>query len=370
MKLGRNSIRQYFGVLPISPGRLAVVVLIVSAFQLGQRYTYHLTAGFDFAFSWVPVGFKIFLGNFIWAALSPVLLVLGQRIVSELKPTLRLAYRLGSILMLVLFQTASSLWLYNASFYFQSGYMREFFGANNMSELITGYLTALIEAVVIVGVFMALDYQKKLANKERDLAKAQLNALKMQLHPHFLFNTLHSISSMIDIDYKKAQHMITKVGDILRGMLSRNEDDFTTVKEEIDFIRNYLELEQVRFQDRMEIDFKVDEKVMDNTLPSLILQPLVENCIKHGVSKSRGHSRIEVEATTYQNGTDQVWLKLEINNSDDKQFRSSEQEGFGIGLTNVENRLKQNYGNTYYCKFEKIDGNHFKSELRLPLNHD
>ena len=87
---------------------------------------------------------------------------------------------------------------------------------------------------------------------------------------------------MIDIDLKRAQLMITKVGDMLRKMLSRNEDDLVSLKEEIDFIRNYLELEQIRFQDRMEIYFEIDDGVIKSKVPSLILQPLVENCIKHG----------------------------------------------------------------------------------------
>ncbi|WP_420581519.1 sensor histidine kinase [Reichenbachiella sp.] len=245
--------------------------------------------------------------------------------------------------------------------------MRDFFGDNNRSELITGFFTSLIEGVVIIGIFMAIDYQKKLVNKERDLAKAQLDALKMQLHPHFIFNTLHSISSMIDIDVKKAQRMITKVGDLLRSMLVNDEVEFVTLKQEIDFIRNYLELEQIRFQDRMEVDFEIDENLIQCKVPSLILQPLVENCIKHGVSKSTGLSNISVSAMTYQNGSPEPWLKLVINNFDNDGLNAKDQVGFGIGLQNVKKRLEQDYQENYFCEFRKVDDQQFKSEIRIPL---
>ena len=368
MVLRKNLIEVYFKLLPISAISVIGLVCLVTTFQLIQQYAYHIANEFDFTFSWGEIAIKLLIGNLFWAILSPLLLLIGQRVANS--KGLLSAWQLGhfTIVMLVAFvQNALSLWFYNLSYYVQSGYMRDFLGSNNRSELITGFFTSLIEGVVIIGIFMAIDYQKKLANKERDLAKAQLAGLKMQLHPHFLFNTLHSISSMIDIDVKKAQRMITKVGDLLRSMLSHNEDEFITLKDEIDFIRNYLELEQIRFQDRMEIDFSIDENVMKSKVPNLILQPLVENCIKHGVARSTGHSKIEVAAALCQNGSKVSWVKLEVNNSDDQELRSYGSGGFGIGLSNVEKRLAQSYGEQYYCHFEKLDSHCYKSEIRVPL---
>lgn len=361
-------IEAYFRTLPISLTTLVTLVFLLTVFQLLQQYAYHLTSGFDFEFSWKPIATKLLISNIIWAGISPFLLTLGRRIstsrkVLELKSTIYLI----SIVGITSIQNILSLWLYNFSYYVQVGYMRDFFGDNNRSDLVTGSFASLIEGIVIVGLFMALDYHKKLANKERDLAKAQLDALKMQLHPHFIFNTLHSISSMIDIDVKKAQRMITKVGDLLRSMLAHDEVEFVTLKQEIDFVRNYLELEQIRFQDRMEVDFNIDENLIHCKVPRLILQPLVENCIKHGVAKNSGRSNISVSASALQNGFLEPWLKLEINNFDTEGQYTKNQSGFGIGLRNVKNRLEQDYLDNYFCEFRKIDGQHFKSEIRIPL---
>ncbi|WP_422358765.1 sensor histidine kinase [Reichenbachiella sp.] len=364
----QNRIRAYFGRLPISLTTLLLLVAFLTVFQVFQQYAYHLTSGFDFEFSWVPITTKLIISNIIWGLISPLLLYIGRKI-SSLKRVfdLRSFIYITFVIVITFLQNALSLWLYNFSYYLQIGYMRDFFGNNNRSDLVTGSFTSLIEGVVIIGLFMALDYQKKLANKERDLAKAQLDALKMQLHPHFIFNTLHSISSMIDIDVKKAQRMITKVGDLLRSMLAHDEVEFVTLRQEIDFIRNYLELEQIRFQDRMEVDFDIDENLTNCKVPSLILQPLVENCIKHGVAKSAGKSNVCVSAVTYQNGSPEPWLKLVVNNFNEEGLNSSGPAGFGIGLQNVKKRLEQDYLENYFCEFRKVDNQQFKSEIRIPL---
>ncbi|SMD31717.1 Histidine kinase [Reichenbachiella faecimaris] len=353
--------------MPISAVAVAGLVSVVTIFQLLQQYAYHLANGFDFDFSWRIISAKLLIGNLLWAGLSPLLLSLARSLTTFNRLSSKNLIQLVLVLAIAFLHNLSSLWLYNFSYYLQSGYMRSFFGDNNRSDLITGFFTSLIECVVIIGLFMAVDYQRKLANKERDLAKAQLDALKMQLHPHFIFNTLHSISSMIDMDMKKAQRMITKVGDLLRSMLAYDEIEFVTLKEEIDFIRNYLELEQIRFQDRMSISFDIDDRLAQNKVPSLILQPLVENCIKHGVSKSTGQSHILVSATICQNGTNHQWLKLEINNSESNRAYLSHGNGFGIGLQNVKKRLAQNYPEQYFCEFGRVDDKHYKSEIRIPI---
>lgn len=364
----KNTIETYFGRLPISISTVILLVVILTAFQLFQQYAYHLTNGFDFGFSWVTIIIKLIIGNLIWVVLSPLLLTLARRISgSALSFGTDFFVSFSLVVIISSLQNISSLWLYNFSYYLQEGYMRDFFGTNNRSDLVTGAFTSLIEGVVIVGLFIALDYQKKLVNKERDLAKAQLAALKMQLHPHFIFNTLHSISSMIDLDIKKAQRMITKVGDLLRNMLAHDEVEFVSLKQEIDFIRNYLELEQIRFQDRMKVRFDIEESITNCLVPSMILQPLVENCIKHGVSKSVGNSEISVSARIHENGAQLQWLKIEIDNFDAIGFNSKMSEGFGIGLLNVDKRLRQNYLEDYFFEYKRIDEQHFNSEIRIPM---
>ena len=131
------------------------------------------------------------------------------------------------------------------------------------------------------------DYRTEEEQKLRataQLARAELHALKMQIHPHFLFNTLHSISSLVLEDAPKANQMIARLGDFLRLTLEHSERQFVTLKEEIEFARCYLEIEQVRFSDRLQVEFDVAAESLTAEVPHLILQPLVENAIQHAIA--------------------------------------------------------------------------------------
>src|SRR5262249_54576021 len=119
----------------------------------------------------------------------------------------------------------------------------------------------------------------------RHLAEAQLRALKMQLHPHFLFNTLHTISVLVrKKENQTAVRMISGLSDLLRYVLRQNEAQAISLRQELDFIEQYLEIERLRFQDRMKVQINVAEETLDAEVPNLILQPLVENAIRHGIA--------------------------------------------------------------------------------------
>ena len=366
----KEYIKTYFYVLPFSLKWGIGLVLLISGFQILQKLAYHLSNDYDFGFSWYEVSLRLIIQNTLWLILSPLLFQAAISLTDHSSANLiKKRIWILTVFVVAIIQNVFGLWLYNLSYFFKSGYLRSFFGSTNQTEFVSGLFTSTIEGIVIVGMFIAVQYQKKLANKERDLAKAQLNALQMQLHPHFLFNTLHSISSMIDIDVKQAQHMITKVGDLLRKMLTHDEVEFITLKQEIDFIRNYLELEQIRFQDRMKISFNVDENLVNCKVPNLILQPLVENCIKHGVSKNTGFSSIYVKAYSYNTAMHKDCLQIIIENESDQDFHSNG-SSFGIGLKNVKQRLNQLYQEDYKCEFKSLSKSHYKSEILIPIAHD
>lgn len=220
---------------------------------------------------------------------------------------------------------------------------------------------------LIISYQSSLDYFTKFKTEmlrrteaENLIVKAELNALKMQIQPHFLFNTLHSVSSLIDEDKEEAQDVIGRLGELLRYTLDQ-ESDFIPLKTEIEFIKNYLEIEKIRFKERLNIDYSIESGTEDLLVASFILQPLIENAIKHGLSKSnkictlRIHSKIDNE-------------KLLIEISDDGNGSQSIEKG--IGLKNTENRLKNYYGNAYEFHIDNLSPNGFRVIMKIPIKRE
>ena len=181
------------------------------------------------------------------------------------------------------------------------------------------------------------------------LAQAQLKALKMQLHPHFLFNTLHSISSLVLEDPQKANSMIARLGDFLRLTLENSNQQLVSLKEEAEFVRCYLEIEQVRFGDRLTVAFELEPQTLSAQVPHLILQPVVENAIQHAIAPraTRGHIKIEAKRLNSS-------LRLEVSDNGPGIASNSDLPGTErVGLSNVRTRLHQIYGSDF--RFELIE---------------
>src|SRR5947208_3251163 len=178
------------------------------------------------------------------------------------------------------------------------------------------YIDLIIASLIVVAVHALLYYQNFRASELAQsslitqLAQAQLRALKMQLHPHFLFNTLHSISSLVLEDPPKANSMIARLGDFLRLTLENSNQQLVSLKEETEFLRCYLEIEQVRFGDRLAVTFELDPQTLSAQVPHLILQPVVENAIQHAIAPraTRGHINIEAKRLN-------SLLRLEVKNN-------------------------------------------------------
>src|SRR6185295_15225256 len=164
------------------------------------------------------------------------------------------------------------------------------------------YIDLIIALLIVIAVHALLYYRNFRASElaqsslKTQLAQAQLRALKMQLHPHFLFNTLHSISSLVLEDPPKANSMIARLGDFLRLTLEHSDEQFVTLKQETDFVRCYLEIEQVRFGDRLTVVFELEPQTFSAQLPHLILQPVVENAIQHAIAPRATRGQINIEA--------------------------------------------------------------------------
>jgi two-component system LytT family sensor kinase len=177
------------------------------------------------------------------------------------------------------------------------------------------------------------------------LAEAQLRALKMQLHPHFLFNTLHSISSLLDKDKETAREMIACLGDFLRMTLDNSGAQEVTLRQELEFLRCYLDIEMIRFSDRLSVQIDVDPQALNYQVPNLILQPIVENAILHGIAPRSVPGKIEVGARRHDG-----MLRLSVRDNggglETGAHLGSQAKG-SVGLTNTRERLAQLYGNEY-----------------------
>ena len=202
---------------------------------------------------------------------------------------------------------------------------------------------------IIVLTSHAAVYYQRYREGELRASQAQLQALKMQLHPHFLFNALHAISALVHRDPDAADKMIARLGDFLRLTLDASATQEVPLRRELEFLNCYLEIERVRFNDRLTTSVEVDPRVLDCRVPNLILQPLVENAIRHGVSQrtAPGHVRVRAERRG-----DALRLEVSDNGAGLSPQAKRATKG-GVGLSNTRARLQQLYGSAY--RFELSD---------------
>jgi len=217
------------------------------------------------------------------------------------------------------------------------------------------YIDLIIALLIVIAVHALLYYQNFRASElaqsslKTQLAQAQLRALKMQLHPHFLFNTLHSISSLVLEDPPKANSMIARLGDFLRLTVDNSEHQLVTLKEETEFLRCYLDIEQVRFGDRLTVAFELEPQTLSAQVPHLILQPVVENAIQHAIAPRAAQGHINIEAKRLNS-----LLRVAISDSGPGISSNANSLGKkGVGLSNVRSRLQQIYGPDY--RFELMN---------------
>ena len=201
------------------------------------------------------------------------------------------------------------------------------------------FISGLLYYSVIILIYYLIVYftnfrekMKREAELQTLIKESELNMLKSQLNPHFLFNSLNSINSLTITKPREAREMIIKLSDFLRYALAHNEKEKTSLAKELENILLYLEIEKIRFEDKLLFEKKISEETLDKQLPSLILQPLFENAIKHGVYESTGQVTIEMGSLYTDNK-----LEISIKNNYDSEHLIN--KGEGIGLSNIRSRL-------------------------------
>jgi two-component system, LytTR family, sensor kinase len=201
------------------------------------------------------------------------------------------------------------------------------------------------------------------AQLEGQLAKAHLQALKSQLQPHFLFNTMHSISALMLIDVRAADKVMTRLSDLLRMSLENDGSQLTTLSRELEFVTAYLQIEKVRFEDRLTIAFDIAPDTLDAQVPHLLLQPLAENAVRHGISKRIEQGEIRISASHDEH---QLYLAVRDNGpgldlSEGSSFRE------GLGLRTTRERLRTLYGEEHSVDIQSAPGEGLEINIRIPF---
>ncbi len=331
-----------------------------------QQYIY--SASTDNAFNWFNNLTYRIPTYLLWAFFTPIIYktVNGLKFKKEFFTKSILLLSVSGIIISVIHRFLSI---------FITFFIRDVYGALNVEltqallnarfAIIGGSFDSLFTYLLILAVVLGLVYYKRLRETERissqletKLAEAKLDSLKSQLHPHFLFNTLHAISTLMHRDVEMAEKTLTRLSDLLRLSIDHLDQQKIKLKEEIEFLQKYLEIQKVRFQDKLEVKFNIKSEMYDVVVPSFILQPVVENSIKYAVEPSSEIEKIIVSAE--QNDGKLALLVEDSGPGLSESFKE------GVGIKNTRSRLQHIYGDNFEITFENKATSGLIVQLKIP----
>jgi sensor histidine kinase YesM len=333
---------------------------LIGVLQSARLY-YIYSASEDSAISW-PVALSWSLAEwYIWGIFSILIIRITAKVGFGGE---KWALRVFVHLIIGLAVGAIAVFLYSAAYKLIQTYIwtEVAMGESSVYEIYCYLIRsklfyAVLTYFLIAFVSYAISYYKRFRDEERrlmkaeaKLANAQLQALKTQLHPHFLFNALNAIATLVHTDPEAADRMIARLSELLRITLDNQAIQEVPLEREVEFLERYLDIQKIRFQDRLQVQISTSAAALEAMVPNLILQPLVENSIRHGISKQTegGEIRITVER---HNDT----LRMEVADTGpglDKDWETK--KGGGHGLFNTRERLAQLYGDRH--SFSLKDG--------------
>jgi two-component system, LytTR family, sensor kinase len=237
--------------------------------------------------------------------------------------------------------------------------------SSDPAQNVAVYLAEIFTVFVPLKIWNSARNEKKLEEQERLLAEARLAALTSQINPHFLFNTLNSVSSLIRTDPNQARVMVLKLSKVLRRLLRKHEN-FTTLRDELSFIDDYLSIEVIRFGSKLRFEKDVADDTLDMLVPSMLLQPLVENSIKHGLSSKVEGGTIRIRA---HRGDAKLVLLVEDDGVGIPESKLATLLDRGIGVSNVNERLKVLFGNEYRMWIDSQPGMGTRIQIEAPELH-
>jgi two-component system, LytTR family, sensor kinase len=335
---------------------------LLSLIYSSHLYFFHLLRGERAV--WIEGLIEAFDDFYVWAAFTPLTLYLAGRfpLGRARWPTSVLVHVPASLLISFVQVTLHT--------FLDAAFIDQDLSNYHVTRLFFTIFTrkfhfGLLIYWAILAINHAVEYYKdrelQTAQMEARLARAQLQSLRMQLHPHFLFNTLNAISALIGQDAQAADQMIARLSELLRMSLAADNAPEVTLKEELEFLNLYLEIEKVRFADRLTIKMTIDPLCLDAFVPNLILQPLVENSIRHGIARRRGRGQVEIAASVLQG---QLCLRVRDNGAG---FPADASDALkeGIGLANTRARLEQLYHEGH--RFELVNRGEGGAEVLLEI---
>jgi len=243
-------------------------------------------------------------------------------------------------------------------------------GASIGGELARNFANESMAFWAVIGIVHAFEFNRRYREREvaaadlrARLSEAQLEALRSQIHPHFLFNTLHGISTLMHRDVNAADSMLTRLSDLLRLTMQHRGQDEIPLRDELALVGQYVEIMRVRFRDRLTVHHAIDPGSLDALVPQFILQPLLENAFDHGIARTSGPGHIDISVQI-------IDRKLEFSISDNGLHITRPGAGVrkhGIGLANTRRRLEQLYGSQQSISLEKLPERGTRVVVAIPL---
>jgi signal transduction histidine kinase len=316
---------------------------------------------------------RVFLLNlvywWVWAALAPLALRLAHRFPIERTRWARpLLVHLGGGLALSLLHITAVGGVRHLLY-------RSVEGSTVLGNVQSAFFRILdwdlVAYFAIVGFGHAVDYYgraearaRRAARVQAQLVEAQLLALQRQLQPHLLFNTLHDVSVLMQRDVEAARRMLFRLSDLLRQALQNLGVHETSLEDELEFARRYAEIETARFPERFRVEFDVPDATLGAAVPTMLLQPLLENAIKHGVDDQGGSPGLIEVSSRAENGA----LVLEVrDHGPGLSRRPVERPGLGIGLANTRSRLQHLYPAAHRLDLSEAEGGGVRATVRIPF---
>jgi len=320
--------------------------------------------------AWVRLFVRLLISWLPWALATPVVLYLGRRYPpTKFRPISTWGIHLCACALIGLvysawvagLDTLLNPWLTPAP----GGYLHAW-----LDTFYNGLLADVLLYGAILAISYVLDSRERLARQQTEtaklneqLSKAQLNALRRQIEPHFLFNTLNAIAGLVrEKRNDAAVNMIAGLSDFLRRVVEDSNRQQVPLGEEMEFLQKYVDIQKVRFAERLEVHLNVPAELFSAQVPSLILQPMVENAVKHGIAKRAQGGAIRVSAFR-SNGK----LTLSVYNDGPKLPKDWEQTGSGIGIPNVLTRLRSLYGDAFELKMRNQEPGGVEVSVSVPF---
>jgi len=237
---------------------------------------------------------------------------------------------------------------------------------NLLDDIVAAFVPVVVIAHALLYHERYKERETRAAQLQAQLARAHLATLKSQIQPHFLFNTLNSISALMHTDVRAADRMMSRLSDLLRLSLEDSGAQETTLNRELEFVKGYLEIERVRFADRLKVTFEVEPDVLEASVPHLLLQPITENAVKHGISKQSSQGEIRISASLEGND-----LRVRVrDNGPGLSAASVPPNRPGLGLRATRDRLRTLYGENQHLDLHAAPGGGLEVDIRIPFRSE